>query len=76
VEAFGEEAITLEEAIWAYTWAGAFASFEERIKGSLTPGKLGDVAVLSTDLHSVDPDDLADVPVDLTIMDGEIIYSS
>jgi predicted amidohydrolase YtcJ len=75
VEAFGEEAITLEEAIRAYTWAGAYASFEERIKGSLTPGKLGDVAVLGTDLHTVDPDDLADVPVDLTIMDGEIVYS-
>lgn len=73
--AYPEEAITLEEAIWAYTWAGAYASFEERIKGSLTPGKLGDVTVLSTDLRTVAPDDLADVPVDLTIMDGEIVFS-
>lgn len=73
--AYPEEAITLEEAIWTYTWAGAYASFEEGIKGSLTPGKLGDVAVFNTDLRTVDSDDLANVPVDLTIMDGEIVYS-
>jgi predicted amidohydrolase YtcJ len=73
--AYPEEAITLEEAIWTYTWAGAYASFEEGLKGSLTPGKLGDVAVFNADLRTVAPDDLADVPVDLTIMDGEIVYS-
>jgi predicted amidohydrolase YtcJ len=73
-QAFGEEAITFEEAVWAYTWAGAYASFEEKIKGSLTPGKLGDVTVLNADARTVDPDDIAEIGIDYTIMDGEIVY--
>ncbi len=74
--AYPEEAITVEEAIWAYTWAGAYASFEENSKGSLTRGKLGDVAVLGADIRTVAPDDLAELPVALTIMDGEVVYSA
>ncbi|WP_047864398.1 amidohydrolase [Rubrobacter aplysinae] len=69
------EAISLEEAIRAYTLSGAYASFEEGVKGSLTPGKLGDVAVLGEDLNSVEPDGLTQVGVDLTVLDGEIVYS-
>ncbi|MDQ6602522.1 MAG: amidohydrolase [Chloroflexota bacterium] len=72
--AFPEEGITFAEAVWAYTWAGAYASFEENSKGSLTPGKLGDVTVLSADARTVDPDDIAELAVDYTIMDGEIVY--
>ena len=73
-QAFAEEAITFAEAVWAYTWAGAYASFEENIKGSLTPGKLGDVTVLNADARTVDPDDIAEIGIDYTIMDGEIVY--
>lgn len=73
-QAFAEETITFEEAVWAYTWAGAYASFEECIKGSLTPGKLGDVTVLNADARTVDPDDIAEMTVDYTVMDGEIVY--
>ncbi|MDQ2786363.1 MAG: amidohydrolase family protein, partial [Chloroflexota bacterium] len=73
--AYPEEAITFAEAVWAYTWAGAYASFEDRVKGSLTPGKLGDVTVLNADARTVDPDDIAEMTVDYTIMDGEIVYS-
>ncbi|MCA1667210.1 MAG: amidohydrolase [Thermomicrobia bacterium] len=69
-----EEAITFAEAVWAYTSAGAYASFEEKLKGSLTPGKLGDVTVLSADARTVDPDDIAEMTVDYTIMDGDIVY--
>ncbi len=72
--AFAEEAITVDEAIWAYTWAGAYASFEEGIKGSLTPGKIGDVTVLDADIRAVDPDAIADIPVAYTIMDGAVVY--
>ncbi len=73
-QAFAEETISFEEAVWAYTWAGAYASFEECIKGSLTPGKLGDVTVLNADARTVDPDDIAEMTVDYTVMDGEIVY--
>ena len=75
VAAFEEEAVTLEEAVRAYTLAGAYASFEEKVKGSLAPGKLGDVTVLGADLRSVAPDEVADVGVDLTVMGGEIVHS-
>lgn len=69
------EAVTLEEAVRAYTFAGAYASFEERIKGSLAPGKLGDVAVLGADLSSVASDEIAEVGADLTVAGGEVVHS-
>lgn len=72
--AYPEEAITFAEAVLAYTWAGAYASFEETIKGSLTLGKLGDVTILNADARTVDPDDIAEMTVEYTIMDGEIVY--
>jgi predicted amidohydrolase YtcJ len=75
-QAFAEEAITFAEAVWAYTGAGAYASFEEKIKGSLTSGKLGDVTVLNADARTVDPDDIAEIGIDYTIMDGAVVYSS
>lgn len=68
------EAVSLEEAIRAYTLAGAYASFEEDIKGSLTPGKLGDVTVFDKGLRSVGEEELVEVGVDLTIVDGEVAY--
>ena len=70
-----EEAISLEDALRAYTVNGAYASFEEGIKGMLRPGMLGDVAVFETDLFGVDPDDLAEVRVDCTIAEGEVVYA-
>ncbi|MEX2425611.1 MAG: amidohydrolase [Thermomicrobiaceae bacterium] len=73
-ELYAEEKITLEEAVHAYTWAGAYASFEENIKGTLEPGKVGDVVVLETDLRGVNPNEMAGVNVDTTVMNGEIVY--
>ena len=70
------EAISLEDALRAYTVNGAYASFEEGIKGSLKPGMLGDVTVFETDLAQVAPNDLAEVPVAYTIADGHVVYSA
>ena len=72
---WGEQAISLDDALRAYTWNGAYASFEEDIKGSITPGKLADLTVLETDLRSVEPEHLGDVKVDLTIVEGDIAFS-
>jgi predicted amidohydrolase YtcJ len=58
----------------AYTVNGAFASFEEGIKGTLRPGTLGDVTVYETDLFSIDVDDLATTRVDYTVTGGEVAY--
>ncbi len=68
------EAITVAEALRAYTVAGAYASFEERDKGMIAPGMLADFAVLAADPRHVDPLGLADLPVTMTIVGGEAIY--
>jgi hypothetical protein len=67
-----ESRITLEEAVRCYTLEAAYASFEEGIKGSIEPGKLADVAILSEDLTSIPPKDIRDVRVDLTMIDGRV----
>lgn len=71
---FEEERLSLEDAIRAYTWNGAYASHTEHEKGSLEPGKLGDVTVFETDLRSVDSQSLKDVRADYTIADGKVVY--
>jgi predicted amidohydrolase YtcJ len=68
-----EQKITVEEAVRAYTMGSAYASFEEKIKGSIEPGKLADLAVLSDDIFSIDPVKIADATVYLTIFDGKLI---
>ena len=69
-----EECISLDEALRAYTVHAAYASFEDRIKGMLKAGMIGDVTVFETDIRSVDPSDLASVRVDYTVTDGNIVY--
>ncbi len=71
---FEEETVPLEDAIRAYSWNGAYASHTEHEKGSLEPGKLGDVTVYETDLRSVDPLAIRDVRCDYTIADGRVVY--
>ena len=71
---WAEEAVPLVEAIRAYTYNGAYASFEEGIKGTLSPGKLGDAVVFDRDLSAIDPDSIGDVQVDLTVVDGHVVF--
>ncbi len=68
------EAITVEEALHAYTVAGAFASFEEQDKGQIAPGMLADFAILQNDPRKVDPRTIAEIPVTMTIVGGEPIF--
>jgi predicted amidohydrolase YtcJ len=69
-----EQAVTIDEALRMFTINGAYASFEERLKGSITPGKLADLAVLDRDPHSVDPEDLPSLNVEMTVVDGRIVH--
>ena len=62
------------EALKFYTINGAYAAFEENIKGSITEGKLADMVILDRDPCAVDPEDLPNVQVDATILGGEIVY--
>lgn len=57
-----------------FTYNGAYASFDEKIKGSLEPGKLADLIVLSEDILRSDPDHIRDILVDQTYLDGELVF--
>jgi predicted amidohydrolase YtcJ len=70
-----EQKITVEEAVRAYTMGSAYASFDEKIKGSIEPGKLADLVVLSEDILSMDPVRIADTKVWMTIFDGRVVVN-
>jgi predicted amidohydrolase YtcJ len=69
-----EQKISVADAIKAYTWGSAFASFDEKIKGTIEVGKLADFAVLSDDILSIDPAKIEKTKVVMTIFDGRVIY--
>jgi len=77
---FPHERISVEEAIKAYTWGSAYASFEENIKGTITEGKLADLAVLDRNLLRTKPADWLDgqgkvkVKTLYTIIGGRIVH--
>jgi hypothetical protein len=68
------EKITPEEALRCYTINGAYATFEEKTKGSLAVGKLADLAVLAEDLTQIKPERIKDIPVVATMVGGELCY--
>lgn len=69
-----QEAYSREVALYSYTMGNAIAAFEEKIKGSLTPGKLADITVLSQDLLTVPEDRILDTEIVMTIVGGEVRY--
>jgi predicted amidohydrolase YtcJ len=69
-----EQKITVAEAIEAYTLGSAYASFDEKIKGSIEVGKLADIAVLSDDTLKIKPEEIEKAKVVITIFDGKVIY--
>lgn len=68
------ECITVMEAIRMYTINAAYAFFDEDILGSIEPGKLADLVVLSKDILTVPPEDIKNVEVIMTIINGRIVY--
>jgi len=69
-----KEASSAEEALRMYTLAGAYASFEERLKGSIEVGKLADMVLLSADPTGVAPEEIKDIQVEKTILGGEVVW--
>jgi predicted amidohydrolase YtcJ len=69
-----EQKIKPEEALKAYTVTAAYAAFEEKEKGSLEIGKLGDFVVLSDDPLSVRPEAIEKIQVDATVVGGRVVY--
>lgn len=71
----GEQKVTLDQSLAAYTRGAAYAEFEESTRGSLEPGKLADVIVLSQDLFNVAPLAIHKTHVQMTIVGGRVVYS-
>jgi len=69
-----EENVTAEEALRMYTSNAAYASFEEKRKGSIEAGKSADFTVLSDDPRAVPPEQIKDIKVDMVIVDGRVVY--
>lgn len=70
------EKITLGEALMAYTFGSAHASFEEDMKGTLEPGKVADFVVLSRDIFSEEPSHIERTAVDCTVAGGQVAYAA
>jgi predicted amidohydrolase YtcJ len=70
------EAITREQAVTAYTLTSAYAEFQEKEKGTIEPGKLADIAVLSQDIFSVPVPELPKTESIMTIVGGKIVYEA
>ena len=71
---YADQRMTRDQALRSYTLNNAYAAFEEDVKGSLTPGKLADIVVLSKDIMRVPEEEIPTAQVDLTIVGGEIRY--
>jgi len=69
-----EQKITVAEAIRAYTMGSAYGSFDDKIKGSIEPGKLADMVVVSDDILSVPAVEIEKTRVETTVFDGKVIY--
>jgi predicted amidohydrolase YtcJ len=69
-----EQAMTIEEAMYAHTMGGAYADFAESKKGSLEPGKFADLAVWNDNPYTLKPADLINVTIDMTMVGGKVVY--
>jgi predicted amidohydrolase YtcJ len=73
---YPDQRMSREEALKSYTINGAFSGFEEKTKGSLTPGKLADITVLSKDIMSIPEDEIPSATVKYTIVGGKVMFSA
>jgi predicted amidohydrolase YtcJ len=71
---FAQEKVSLEDALDAATRGSAYAEFAERRKGTLVPGRLADLVVFGGDLFAVPPREILSLPVDLTVVGGDVVF--
>jgi predicted amidohydrolase YtcJ len=71
-----EQKITLDEAVRAFTVGSAYAEFAEKVKGTITPGKLADLVMLNRDIYVSDPAEIDKARVVLTLVDGRIVWEA
>jgi predicted amidohydrolase YtcJ len=73
---FPEQKLTVAEAVEAYTMGSAFAEFQENEKGSISPGKLADMVLLSQDIFSIEPEEIRNTKVLKTFVGGKMIWDA
>ena len=73
---FPEQKLSLAEAVEAYTMGSAYAEFQEKDKGSITPGKLADMVLLSDDVFAIDPVKIREVKILTTWVGGQIVWDA
>ena len=71
---YPDQRMSRMEALRSYTLSAAYAAFEEDIKGSLLPGKLADITILSKDLMTIPEDEIPTTQVLYTIVGGKVMY--
>lgn len=69
-----EQRLSVFDSVRSYTAGSAYAAFEENIKGTITCGKYADFVVLSNDIFKVNPESIKDIAIDMTVLDGNIVY--
>ena len=69
-----EQKISVQETVRAYTVGSAYAEFQDHVKGTISRGKLADLVLLSRDIFKIDPKDIENVKVVLTMVDGRVVY--
>jgi predicted amidohydrolase YtcJ len=68
--------ISVQDAIRVNTLNGAYASKEENLKGTITPGKLADFVMLAEDPHTIDPEKIKDIAIARTVVGGTTTYEA
>ncbi|MBS1855447.1 MAG: amidohydrolase [Acidobacteria bacterium] len=71
---YPDQRMSRAEALKSYTWNNAYAAFEEKLKGSLEPGKLADITVLSKDIMTIPEDEILSADVVYTIVGGKVNF--
>jgi predicted amidohydrolase YtcJ len=69
-----EQAITIQEALRAHTMGSAYAAFEEKVKGSLEPGKFADLTVWGNNIYEIEPQEIVNTKIEMTMIGGKIVY--
>lgn len=72
---FPDQRLSVKEAIDCYTKGSAFGEFQEGEKGSISPGKLADMIILSNNIFTIKPEEILNTKIDMTIFNGAIIYN-
>jgi len=73
---YPQQRMTVAETVWGYTMGAALVSGREAELGSITPGKMADLAVLDRDIFAIEPMEIAQTQVVMTVFDGRVVYES